>query len=93
MESAEPKELGFEVVQYLDGQGSVWDFNLAAGKLGADRLIFGAGLPYYDYRVLQKTIEEADVSKELKDKIAYKNIIPLIQSYNPEWVMPEEPIR
>ena len=83
----------FEVVQYPDGQGTEWDFNLAADKLGSDRLIFGADLPYYDYRVLQKTIEEAKVSDELKDKIAYKNVIPLIQKYNPSWTLPDDPVK
>lgn len=82
----------FEVVQYPDGQGTEWDFKRAADRLGSDRLIFGADLPYYDYRVLQKTIEEADVSDDLKDRIAHRNIIPLIKKYNPDWSMPSEPI-
>lgn len=84
--------LWFEVVQYPDGQGSEWDFNLLANKVGRDRIIFGADLPYYDYRVLQKTIEEADIDEDLKDAIAHKNITRLIQQFNPDWKLPDGPI-
>ena len=63
-----------------------------ANKVGRERLIFGADLPYYDYRYLQHTIEEADIDDDLKDRIAYKNIIPLIQKYNPGWQLPGTPI-
>ena len=83
----------FEVVQYPDGQGTEWDFKRAADKLGKDRLIFGADLPYYDYRILQRTIEEADIDEDLKDRIAHRNIVPLIQKYCPNWEMPETPVR
>ena len=79
----------FEVVQYPDGQGTEWDFEWMANQVGQERIIFGADLPYYDYRVLQKTIEEADISDDLKDRIAYKNIIHLIQKFKPDWVMPD----
>lgn len=82
----------FEVVQYPDAQGSKWDFNWFANKLGEDRLIFGADLPYYDYRVLQRTIEEADITEEFKDKIAYKNAAALIQQFRPDWQVPEAPV-
>ena len=81
----------FEVVQYPDGQGSEWDFAWFADKVGRERLIFGADLPYYDYRVLQKTIEEAPIDDDLKDRIAYKNLEALIQRFKPDWSMPEAP--
>ena len=83
----------FEVVQYPDGQGSEWDFEWFADKVGRERLIFGADLPYYDYRILQKTIEEAPIDDDLKDRIAYKNLETLIQRFNPEWSMPDAPPR
>ena len=54
----------FEVVQYPDGTGSEWDFNWLADKVGRERLIFGADLPYYDYRILQKIIEEKSFIKK-----------------------------
>ena len=81
----------FEVVQYPDGQGSEWDFAWFADKVGRERLIFGADLPYYDYRVLQKTIEEAPIDDDLKDRIAHKNLEALIQRFKPDWSMPEAP--
>ena len=81
----------FEVVQYPDGQGSEWDFAWFADKVGRERLIFGADLPYYDYRVLQKTIEEAPIDDDFKDRIAHKNLEALIQRFKPDWSMPEAP--
>lgn len=83
----------FEVVQYPDGRGSKWDFTALANKVGQERIVFGADLPYYDYRFLQKILETADCSDQLKDRIAYQNIIPLIQHYNPNWQIPTEPIQ
>jgi hypothetical protein len=81
----------FEVVQDPDGPGSEWDFQFFADKVGRERLIFGADLPYYDYRVLQKKIEEAPIDDDLKDRIAYKNLEALIQRFKPDWRMPEAP--
>ena len=81
----------FEVVQYPNGQGSEWDFAWFADKVGRERLIFGADLPYYDYRVLQRVIEEAPIDDDLKDRIAHKNLAALIQRFNPGWEMPAEP--
>jgi len=82
----------FEVVQYPDGQGTEWDFKWIENKIGRDRLIFGADLPYYDYRVLQKTIEAADIDEDFKDRIAWKNILPLINKYRPDWKLPDSPV-
>jgi len=83
----------FEVVQYPDGRDSKWDFNSLANKVNKERIIFGADLPYYDYRFLQKIIEESDCSDDLKDRIAYRNIIALIRHYSPNWKLPEEPVK
>ena len=47
----------FEIVQYPDERGSLWDFARLADKVGRERIIFGADLPYYDYRLLQQIIE------------------------------------
>jgi predicted TIM-barrel fold metal-dependent hydrolase len=84
--------LWFEVVQYPDGRNSEWDFKWFADKVGGERLIFGADLPYYDYRFLQRKIEAADIGDDLKDGIAYQNVLPLIQRYNTDWTMPDGPI-
>ena len=52
----------FEVVQYPDERGSRWDFARLADRVGRERIIFGADLPYYDYRLLQQIIEQAPVT-------------------------------
>jgi predicted TIM-barrel fold metal-dependent hydrolase len=84
--------LWFEIVQYPDGRNSEWDFNWFADKVGRDRLIFGADLPYYDYRYLQRIIEAADIDDDLKDAIAQKNTVRLINHYRPDWQTPTDPI-
>jgi predicted TIM-barrel fold metal-dependent hydrolase len=81
----------FEIVQYPDGRGSVWDFEKLASKVGSDRIVFGADLPYYDYRQLQQQIESAPIAEELKDKIAWKNAETLFRRFNPVWTMPSSP--
>jgi len=82
----------FEVVQYPDGQDSEWNFEKLAAQVGRERLIFGADLPYYDYRVLQQTIEEAPIDDDLKDRIAYKNLETLIQRFRSDWKLPDSPL-
>ena len=83
--------LWFEVVQYPDEYGSEWDFKWLSDKVGRERLIFGADLPYYDYRFLQRIIEAADCDDDLKERIAYKNIIGLIKRFKPDWELPKGP--
>ena len=81
----------FEVVQYPDERGSRWDFAKLANQVGRERILFGADLPYYDYRLLQQIIEQAPVDDDLKDRIAYRNMQELIRQYNPDWRLPEAP--
>ena len=57
----------------------------------ADRLLFGSDIPYYDLRILQRQIEAADLSEEMKDRIAYRNAVALIQRFKPEWQLPTTP--
>ena len=44
-------------------------------RVGRERIIFGADLPYYDYRLLQQIIEQAPIDDDLKDRIASRNIL------------------
>lgn len=81
----------FEVVQYPDGRDSTWNFEQLASKVGSDRIVFGADLPYYDYRLLQQQLERAPVSDDLKDRIAWKNAAALFRRFNPSWRMPDAP--
>lgn len=82
----------FEVVQHPEFGGSApWDFEWMASRLGRERIIFGADLPYYDFRHLQSKIEAAPIDDDLKDRIAFRNIQSLIRHYNPDWTMPDSP--
>ena len=40
---------------------------------------------------MQKTIEEAPIDDDFKDRIAHKNLEALIQRFKPDWSMPEAP--
>lgn len=81
----------FEIVQYPDGRDTEWDFEKLADKVGKDRLVFGADLPYFDYRTLQQKIEQAPISDDLKDRIAWRNAEALFRRFNPDWRMPKHP--
>lgn len=90
---ASADNIWYEIVQYPDGPQSVWDFPTIVDKVGRERILFGADLPYYDYRVLQNTIETADIDDDLKDRIAFKNAASLIRQFKPDWEIPDGPIR
>jgi predicted TIM-barrel fold metal-dependent hydrolase len=86
-------------VQHLAGLENVWvDFaqhpaaddetwNLAAHvrHFGADRLLFGSDAPYYDWRSLQRQVEESSLEEATKDRIAWRNAVDLIRGFRPEW--------
>jgi hypothetical protein len=81
----------FEVLQYPDGRGTVWDFQKIADAVGADRVFYGGDLPYYDYRFMQTKLETAKISEDLKDRIAWRNALGLIQRFRPSWQLPSKP--
>lgn len=81
----------FEVVQRPRGPGSEWDFAKLVDQLGSERIVFGGDTPYYDYRVTQASLEAADVSQDVKDRIAYRNAVALVQKLRPDWALPQEP--
>ena len=60
-------------------------------RFGAERLLFGSDIPYYDYRILQRQLEAADLSEELKDRIAHANAVALIRRFKPDWQLPQSP--
>lgn len=81
----------FEVVQYPDGRNTRYDFEALVNQVGSERIVFGADLPYFDYRFLQREIEEAPISEDVKDRLAHRNMETLIRQYRPEWSMPATP--
>lgn len=83
----------YEVVQYPEGRDTVWDFKELADKVGSRRIVYGGDQPYYDFRVLQQKIEQADIEEELKDRIAWGNALELIRRFRPHWEMPSGPMK
>jgi uncharacterized protein len=59
--------------------------------VGADRIVFGSDIPYYDYRRLQRQIEASPVDAATKDKIAAGNAVDLIRRFRPDWQVPATP--
>jgi predicted TIM-barrel fold metal-dependent hydrolase len=82
----------FEVVQRPHGAGSEWDFARLVDQLGRERIVFGGDTPYYDYRVTQASLEAAQVSEDIKDRIAYRNAMTLIHGFRPDWSLPQGPV-
>ena len=80
----------FEVVQKPIGRSS-WDYSELVKRLGSERILFGSDVPYYDYRVLQNSIESSDLDENTKDRIAYGNGVNLIQKFCPDWRLNQEP--
>jgi predicted TIM-barrel fold metal-dependent hydrolase len=59
---------------------------------GAGRLLFGSDIPYYDYRIVQRQIESAPLSEDVKDRIAYRNAVDLIKRFKPQWQLEKTPV-
>ncbi len=81
----------FEVLQYPDGRGTVWDFKKVVDAVGSDRVYYGGDLPYYDYRFMQNKLEASNITEDIKDKIAWRNARELIRRFNPAWEMSAAP--
>ena len=95
-----------EAVQHLAGLENAWyDFaqhpadadeswGLAeiVNRFGAERLLFGSDSPYYDHRLLQAQIEDADLPEAVKDRIAYRNAVALFHRFRPEWQLNATPV-
>ena len=99
------KRLFDAAAEHLAGLDNVWaDFAQHPQKpdppfgieqivetFGAERLLFGSDIPYYDYRILQKQIEESPLSEDVKNRIAHQNAVELIRRFKPEWQMEQTP--
>lgn len=68
-----------------------WDLADLVRHMGAERILFGSDTPYYDYRLVQALIEEAPLSEETKDRIAWRNAAELIRHFRPAWKPPLHP--
>jgi hypothetical protein len=58
---------------------------------GTEHLVFGSDIPYYDYRILQRQLEAAPLSEDVKDRIAHRNAVELIRQFKPEWQLAKTP--
>jgi predicted TIM-barrel fold metal-dependent hydrolase len=69
-----------------------WDLAAHVRHFGADRLLFGSDAPYYDWRRLQRQVEESRLDEATKDAIAWRNAESLIRRFRPEWRMSAAPV-
>jgi predicted TIM-barrel fold metal-dependent hydrolase len=86
---ATPENVWVDFAQHP--QGGAFGVERVVNAFPTDRLLFGSDIPYYDYRILQRQVEAAPISEEMKDRIAYRNAVALIQRFKPEWRLPESP--
>jgi predicted TIM-barrel fold metal-dependent hydrolase len=81
-----------DFAQHPADAGESWDITDLVRRFGADRLLFGSDSPYYDHRLLQAQIEQARLSEEVKDRIAWRNAADLIRRFRPEWALETTPV-
>ena len=95
-----------EAVKHLAGLDNAWyDFaqhpadadeswNLAeiVAGFGTERLLFGSDSPYYDHRLLRTQIEQSTLPEAVKDGIAWRNAVDLIQRFRPQWQLNPAPV-
>ncbi len=55
---------------------------LTVQALGAERVLFGSDAPYYDPAATIRSIEEARISDEAKERILYRNGAELIERFH-----------
>jgi uncharacterized protein len=68
---------------YLDlsYQQDTANAELTVQTLGAERVLFGSDAPYYDPSATIRSIEEARISDEAKERILYRNGAELIERF------------
>jgi predicted TIM-barrel fold metal-dependent hydrolase len=82
----------YDFAQHPPDADPSWGIPDLVEQLGADRLLFGSDIPYYDYRILQGQIEAAPLPEDMKDGIAWRNAVDLIRRFKPEWQLDRTPV-
>lgn len=82
---AKQDNIWYDVAQKPEGADESWDLVHLVNNLNKDRIMFGSDLPYYDFRLVQRQIESAEIDDTTKENIAYQNAVRLIQQFRPDW--------
>jgi predicted TIM-barrel fold metal-dependent hydrolase len=82
----------YDFAQHPPESDPSWGIPDLVARFGAGRLLFGSDIPYYDYRILQRQIEGAPLSEDVKDGIAWRNAEQLIRRFKPEWQLDTTPV-
>jgi len=82
----------FDIAQKPEGADESWDIAHLCENLSEERIMFGSDTPYYDFRLVQAQLENANVSEDTKDRIAYKNAVQLIHRFRPDWTLTAAPV-
>ncbi len=88
---AKQENIWYDIAQKPVGDES-WNLEHLVNNLGNDQIMFGSDLPYYDFRLVQSQIEEAQLDDETKERIAYQNAVRLVQQFRPDWMPTLTPI-
>ncbi|MBT3267258.1 amidohydrolase family protein [Candidatus Poribacteria bacterium] len=78
----------YDIAQKPTPDEPEWGLPHLLGGLAADRVMFGSDAPYYDFRLVQRLVEDADIDHTAKDGIAHGAATRLIRSLLPEWEPP-----
>ena len=78
----------YDIAQKPTPEQPEWNLKHLLGGLSVERLMFGSDAPYYDFRLVQRLVEEADVADAAKEAIAHGAATRLVQSLRPQWRPP-----
>lgn len=83
----------YDFAQHPPDADESWGIPDLVERFGAERLLFGSDIPYYDYRILQRQIEAAPLSEGVKDGIASRNAATFIRRFRPDWQLDTAPVQ
>lgn len=87
---ADVENIWYDIAQKPTPEELSWGLRHLLDGLGSDRLMFGSDAPYYNFRLVQTLVEEADIDDTAKDSIAHGAAARLIRSFRPRWSRPTD---
>jgi predicted TIM-barrel fold metal-dependent hydrolase len=82
----------YDFAQHPADADDSWALAEIVNRFGAERLLFGSDSPYYDHRLLRAQIEAAALPDTVKDRIAWRNAVELVQRFRPAWRLNTAPV-
>lgn len=85
------ENIWLDIAQKPDPEESSWSLQKLISRVGRGRVLFGSDAPYYDYRRVQRLIEDSSLSDAEAAQVAAGNAVTLIRRFKPTWKLPPTP--